>query len=346
MNDIKATTKAKSIKAQNVVIDAGNGNTKIWIAGHTEIIPSVLCATPGDYIRGGFRLGGSEWTMGWDCLSRPDKKMIGEQDTGKLDFLPELIAGAISAQFHLIRTNAPISLHILTLNVDKRNYIEAQVQKLNDQGITVDGIKVTGEFSVANIYPEGYGASLAAASWFKDKSRVCVLDVGNGTMNLSQYFVAPSASPTKRSGSLDFVATPKAFPRRESFTWVSAGVSDYVDILKELMTQETSNGRVEDFLLRQALESNRYLYLSNYEGMPIWETASKAAQVWIEQPKVKRLLVQVRSNLQQGIPVLLVGGGNSIKVIQETLIKVLDNENLHAPDEASILGVKGLGDRL
>lgn len=316
-------------KNKTMVVDAGNGNVKASLDGETEVIPSLLSANDGAYIRGGFKLGQEDWILGWDCVNRVDRIAIADQETGKLDYLHLLLSGAVSAMAHDIKPNSTVDLHLLTLNSDKRQYISEQVSRVNETGLTIDNEVFPLTLNLVNLYPEGYGASLYAAEAFKGHNRVAVLDIGCGTLNLSQYYVG------------------KGFPRRESFAYVGAGVDAFMTIALQLMTSETSNGRVDETLLRQAIESNSYRYLSTYEGLHIWDLCERAAKVWVESAKVKSLLIQVKHLLSTHVPVVLAGGGISIACLRETLVNALGSSDLlHTPQSPGTIGVQGLADKL
>lgn len=322
-----ATRKRQQTKT--LVIDAGNGNTKVSLCGETEVIPSLLSANDGAYIRGGFRLASEDWIMGWDNVSRPDKQAIADKAQGKLECLHLMLAGSLSAMSHLLQPGDKVNVHLLTLNPDKRDYLNAAVSRGTSE-LEIDGTPMQLQAELANVYPEGFGASLYAAEVFHGSKRVAVLDIGNGTLNLATYFVAN-----------------KGLPRRESFAAIGAGVQNLLRLTTDLLTSEMTNGQVDEGLVRQCMEDNTYRYLVSYEGIHIWETCVKAARTWLEQAKVKQLLIQTRKLLSSGVPVVLVGGGANISCIREQLLEVLSHQELtKVADEATTVGVRRLAAEL
>ncbi len=325
----KATKEKKQL-----VIDAGNGNVKASVLGETEVIPSVLSQNCGDYIRGGFKWGEDEhWVLGWDNTGRIDKLEVINRDNGKLEYLPHLLAGTISAMRHVIDPRDNIDVHVLTLNNDKRSLIETAVQKAAVD-LSVDGEPLNLKLSLKNVYPEGYGASLHAAKVYDGSTRVAVLDIGNGTCNLSQYHVG-------RAG----------MPRREIFRPIPFGVSSIVKNTVELYRNETSNGSVNEGLIRQALTTNTYRYLSTYDGVDIRDVTKRAVEVWLDSPEVHQLMIQTVALLQQKVPVVLCGGGFAIDVVKDEVICRLagnapDETFLNVPTSPATLGVVVLAEVL
>ncbi|WP_017654279.1 ParM/StbA family protein [Fortiea contorta] len=323
-----ATRKRTATKAKTLVIDAGNGNVKVNLAGESELIPSLLSNNNGAYIRGGFSLGDESWILGWDNYNRPDKKAVADSSTGKLDYLHLMLAGSLSAMSHLLTPGDKLDLHLLTLNSDKRNTLEQAVEKATAD-LSIDGEPMKLQAHLARVYPEGVGASLYAASVFPCVPRVSVLDFGNGTLNLAQYFIG---NPSK--------------PRRENFSFVPCGVQKLVALTSDLLTQETTNGSVDENLVRQALDTNSYRYLDSYQGRDIWTTCAKATEAWLELSKVKLLLTQAVRSLASGIPVVCVGGGFSLHIVQQMVTEALasqgSRELIHIPSNPLTVGVDGL----
>jgi hypothetical protein len=324
--------RPKTKQYKHLVIDAGNGNTKVAVAGESEIIPSLLSQNTGDYIRGGFSLSDEPWILGWDNINRSDAIVIADKDTGKLDYLHLLMAGAISSMRSVIEPDDKLAVHVLTLNPSRKDFIAEALTKLA-QDFTIDGELMNLELKLAGVYPEGYGASLYAGAAFQNHKRVAVLDCGMGTLNLSQYHQSLIS-----------------LPRRESFTFIPYGVHSLIDILSDLLTGETSNGRVDNGLIRQALDSNSYRYLSTYEGVDIWNHACKAVDIWTEQPKVKQLLVQTLRQISAGVPVVLVGGGFAMHVMQQKVQQLLTSQGhkdlVHIAETPLTVGVDGLAIKL
>lgn len=325
------STRTKTKRAKTLVIDAGNGNIKLSLLGESELIPSVLSHNKGDYIRGGFRLADEDWVLGWDNLNRPDKQAVADSSTGKLDLLHLMLAGSISAMSHLLQPGDKLDVHLLTLNNDKLPKLQQAVEQATHE-LAVDGEPMKLQAQLARVYPEGIGASIYAAKVWEGHKRVAVLDMGNGTLNLSQYHTA------------------KGFPRRESFTYVGAGVQTLVRLTCDLLTRETTNGNVDEVLVRQALDTNSYKYLSSYQGLDIWATASKATDTWIEQTKVRLLLTQAMRYLSSGVPVVCVGGGFSLHVVQQKVTEALAAQGhrdlVHVAEAPLTVGVDGLAEAL
>lgn len=315
------------MKRQRMVIDAGNGNIKVAVGGQTALIPSVYSENDGSYIRGGFKLGEKDYIVGWDNYNRVDKVEILTRDDGKVESLHLLLAGAISAMKHVVSPTTALDLYILTLNGNQRDRIAEKVKEVS--ALSIDGTEYKNELNLVQIYPEGYGASLFAAKQFSEVERVAILDIGNGTLNLSQYHTA------------------SGYPRREMFYYTPYGFSSVVANCVSIFTEETSNGVVHEPLIREALVTNTYQYLSEYKGKNIEKTATKAVQVWLDNPKVKSTMVQVLNLLHKGVPVVACGGGFEVSRVQQGVLNVLNNHPLfYVPKNPISLGVTGLYDDL
>jgi len=323
--------KSQKKVEKHLIIDAGNGNTKVSIGGESEVIPSLLSQNDGNYIRGGFTLDSEQWILGWDNVNRADAFSIANKDTGKLDNLHLMLAGAISSMRHQVNSGDILKVHVLTLNTNKRDSIETSVAR-SIQNLSIDNEDLSLAVELTGVYPEGYGAALYACSLYPTHKRVAVLDMGNGTLNLSQYFQAQDG-----------------LPRRESFTFVPEGVGKFVSKVSDLLTVETSNGDVDEGLIRQALDSNSYRYLNSYDGLNIWEHAVKATATWTEQPKVKQMLVHCLRLINSGVPVVLVGGGFSLHCLSQRVIEVLTSQGhadlLTLAESPVTIGVEGLAQK-
>lgn len=224
---------------------------------------------------------------------------------------------------HVISPKSAIDLYLLTLNGNLRDRIQEKVSEV--ASLVIDGVEYQNDLRLVQMYPEGYGASLYASKVFPDVDRVAVLDIGNGTLNLSQYH------------------TKAGYPRREMFYYLPFGFSAIVNNAVTLFTEDTSNGVVNEQLVREAMVTNTYLYLSDYKGKNIEKTTDKAVKVWLDNPKVKTTMVQVINLLNKGIPVIACGGGFEVNKVRDGVANVLGNNNLfHIPENPISLGVTGL----
>lgn len=306
-----------------MVVDAGNGNIKVMVGGQTELIPSVYSENDGSYIRGGFKLNGQDYIVGWDNYNRLDKVDILAKDDGKVESLHILLAGTISAMKHVITPKSAIDLYLLTLNGNLRERLAAKVAEV--QELVIDGLSYQNDIRIVQMYPEGYGAAMYASKVFPDVDRVAVLDIGNGTLNLSQYH------------------TKSGYPRREMFYYLPFGFSTIISNAVSLFTEDTSNGVVNDALVREAMVTNTYIYLSDYKGKSIEKQTDKAVKVWLDSPKVKTTMVQVINLLNKGIPVVACGGGFEVNKVRDGVAQVLGSHKLfHLPENPVSLGVTGL----
>lgn len=322
----------KTIQPNKLVLDAGNGNIKVVLNDESEVIPATYRKEKSNFVRGGFCLNETEeYVIGWSNWNNVKAKAVIAQDNGKVELLPVLISGAIAAMEHTLRTDKddylPIDLYLVTLNPNLWSVLEEKVASINSIGI--DGRVYKPTIILKNIYPEGYGAALSIK---ESATKTAVLDIGNGTLNISEYF--------NGSGT----------PRFQSYDYRPVGVSSYLEILTELFRTKTSNGRVNDRLLLDALVSNTYLYLNSYKGTDIRDLADEAATIWLENSMVKDFLVYVAGLMKKDIPVIGIGGGMGIDILRDKVTYVLNEASLGGtlilPKDPVLLGVSGIASSL
>ena len=322
-----------------LIIDAGNKNIKaILINSKGEeidkvVLPSLLRFTEdSDFVVGGFNLEGTSAVVGRDNINRSDTIRIIEESRGKINYLPYLLAGTVSHFSHLIKQKSVVNCHVLTLQVNEKDNISSAIDKLN-KDLKIDRQKLNVKFNLSNVYPEGFGAG----AWGKEPEKnrninhLYVLDIGGGTMNLTRYCL---------KGKL---------PRREYFNYSPTGMQMFLDLVKENLKYNSSNGRVDEFLLNQALESNSYMMLDTLKGTHIWDECYKSAITWLNHNSVKPTLIQVINCLQLGETVVCCGGSWNLAVVRESFVNTLKeilpedkiNRNLIFPDNPTFTGVQG-----
>lgn len=316
-----------------LVIDAGNKNIKSLLLTSKgqqidkNVIPSNLRFTNDcDFVEGGFKLNDNSGIVGWDNVNRHDTISIIDDSRGKIKYLPYLIAGTISHYTHVIKQSSVINCHVLTLQINERDAIQSAIDIINE-GLTIDRVNLNIKLKLVDVYPEGFGN----ASLSNDSDYVHILDIGGGTMNLSRYSLKGKT------------------PRRQYFNFVPCGLNSLINLIKEELKYNSSNGVIDDYLLNQALETNTYTMYDSYEGNHIWEQCYKAAQSWISSKDVKKILIPVVNCLQRGEKVICCGGSWQLSLVKEVIIDTFkpmlsDNklDNLIFPDDPTLSGVMGL----
>lgn len=311
-----------------MVIDCGNGNIKAMVGGKHLVMPSVISFNYEPVLRGAYSLNGQDVIVGRDNLKRPDRIEVVNVDNGKLEYLHYLIGGAISAMEQFIPRSCNLSLRLLTLNPKARPIIEEKLSLI--KGFSIDGEKYNLNVKLASLYPEGYGASLYAAKQFPNAESVAVLDIGNGTINLSHYYMGGK------------------YPRRESMEFYGDGFKTIIKAACDLYRNDTSNGDIRPDLMRDAFETNSFRYYYNLEKpTDVSKVADKAISAWLTNPNVKDMMRAVCKDLDFGIPVICCGGGFQVGKVYQGIHKALrQNENFHCPEFPLMLGVKGIYDHI
>jgi hypothetical protein len=340
------TTISSATPVYHLVVDAGNGNTKAaLVKGSTVVLttvfPSLLRFTSDSlFVFGGFTFAGTSCVVGADCEDRDDTLVVGDDNQGKIKYLPQLLAGVVSNFNPSIPVGAVVHVHLLTLSFDRRPEIEAAVAQLAD--LSIDGVPKQLVPVLAELLPEGVGCSSYAAAHFgKPARQLSVLDVGSGTMNLSTYNVENSS---QRSGSLG----QTFLPRRTSFRFEGVGVATLTKFAVAAIKDTTTNGQVDKRLVQQAIESNTLRLLDTFDGTCIKEAFTKAIEQWLRLTEVKALLTKVIYTLQTGGYVSTCGGGFKLALLKEAIeTSILTNVTEEAatrwlvPDEVQVLGVIG-----
>jgi hypothetical protein len=320
-----------------IVFDCGNSATKAVLVGNGRVIESVIVPSllrftdDNHFIRGGATLiidgNKQNFVVGWDNEERRDAIIIANDSRGKLKYLPNLLAGAVSSLFHHLKSGDTLACYILTLNVSERKTIVDAVDTLAT--IEVDGIPLKLKPKLFNIYSEGFGCSAFASSIFPDRQQFKVFDLGGGTANLSSYFVGNDS-----------------FPRRQAFKFEPTGIGSLLDLIKDELRQSSTNGRVNNQLIKFAIESNTLRLLDSFEGTCIRKSVEVAVSAWLNSPEMQSLMNQVLFTLQQGTPVVACGGGWKINIVRETIEAIVaSNANpdlFHIPEDSHLLGASGL----
>ena len=292
----QTTVKETNVKNLHLIIDAGNSAIKATLVEgttvlETETIPSLLRYDDNClFVMGGFRFSSekSGCIVGWDNEGKENVLRIGDEDSGKIEYLPELLAACVSV-FVSHFSNASVSLRVtvLTLQLQHRDLIAEAVGRLAE--VEVDGQKLSIKPELADVLPESFGCSSFAAAAFPDCPTVAVFDLGSGTANVSTY---------KVSGGL---------PRRKYFEFMPIGINTLVDKIASELKAQSSNGRVKRDLIRFALTTNRYTL--GYSGRSIETEVDKAIVSWLSLPEFTTYLNQLTAYLDSGIPVTACGGG-------------------------------------
>lgn len=320
-----------------IIADCGNSAIKALLLDsqgnlvQQMIMPSLISFRYSDFIEGGFTKVGKEThesvVVGHDNEGRSDSLNMVDSDNGKIEYLHYLLAGVVSGFEPHLRKDTNVNWIVLTLNPDKRSRIQDAITYASSLNVDTKPLKLRS--TLVNVLPESAGAAYYAMQMFKGYERVGVLEIGHGTCNLSTY------------------STHGLYPRRSSFRFVPAGVSKLLAVVSELLTNDTSNGRVDERLINIAVTTNTNRYFSDYNGRDITDYVNTATEHWLHDGKLKPLIIEVIRLLLSGVPIVTAGGGICIKSLRDALeLMVLanigDSSMWHVPESPHTLGVVGL----
>jgi hypothetical protein len=320
----------------DLICDLGNSNCKVALLNGSqllalEVMPSLLRFTHDcNYVLGGGKFNGEEigFILGYDNEDRTGVIKIGEESRGKLERLPYMLGGCVSALEGHIPVGTRLNVHIMMLQVGETEVFKNAVEKL--ASLSVDGKPMQLKPTLGTIAAEGLGCGVSAKQAHPEANEISVYDIGGGTANLTTY------------------NTTTNVPKRKRFTYQPVGISVLEDLIVEQLKLGSSNGKVDRSRLKQALESNTYrLIESDFNGRDIRTQVDAAIEVWLNLPEMKQLLAKVLFLLQTGRFVSCCGGGFELTAVREAVETIVavncsSLERWMVPERTGVLGVLGV----
>lgn len=362
----KNKTRKKSdlnnaIQYINLTLDAGSHNCKAMIDGFYNSFASMYREVKGElptgmagvfsyktknYVVGNLskNFQGTETVHAYqdNKITKLDIWLVGAL-TYDCDFLDSLIADKKRAN----KYNKPIRLHInlklLSLSSTKKGDITKKLNELKsftyrNKEFEVDFINLNEEY----VFSEGFGAALTAQSMNPDDREFYVLDLGGGTLTITQYVCG------------------RELPKANDRIIATGGGMQIVsaEIYKSVSKSSDRGGQsIERSGIMAALKAcrekddNYYVpYSLGRKNINIAESIPDALQNWInENPTIEEVLSEARRAMNGGFKVYGTGGGLAAKVISDWLTEYLKDdiedgffEVLQNPHKINVSGMKQL----
>lgn len=337
-----------------VNIDAGARFVKATINGSFVHFPSVYRivdeALPKN-IPGCFTLDGINYAAG-KSAQFAEGELITASNNNKIEKIHIWVLSALAHDRKLLKSlqdtkgrksePARIRLNIRMLSLSTA--LESDIKEALNQieKFTWEGYDYLLQLGGWEMQPEGYGAAIAASSKYPELNQFHLLDMGGGTLTLSQYSVikydsglnepCPSAPLVANGGGIASIIESIHIGLSKSD---KSGVKIIPDLIQESLKSSSS-------------KSVEYLYGNKPKN--IYKSVASALGDWVEEnPQVKRILTYSLAALLRKEAVFLTGGGFASEVVHEWvssyLLKNVPNatlERLENSHEINVTGLAGL----
>ena len=351
--DTTAAKKPKTITVPELILDGGSSRTKYYLEKETGSYHSVCRAfsktteLPTGYL-GVFKIGDNGYAVGESALSLSGGTFEeGFANDNKIKLLNVWIVGALcthaSFLFKRIKKSKgnevikiDIKLALLSLSSHRKKEIEKAFSNLkfefNERLFEVNVVSY-------NLYPEGYGAAVAAKKLIKQNGgkdiRFHVLDLGGGTLTHTPY------------------SNQNGVPRASNQNSVSgAGVVSITEFFAKEASKGDTGGNIYHFSrLKDALESSTVSESGEYSAeivlgdntRDLGDRLKSGLEAWSREIiGVRELLRDVKQILRKGERVFLTGGGFKVEAVREFITSYLGSDlvaTLPDPDTINITGL-------
>ena len=350
------TTAAKKPKTGTVpelILDGGSSKTKYYLEKETGSYQSVCrqfsktTELPTGYL-GVFKIGDNGYAVGESALSLSGGSFEeGFANDNKIKLLNVWIVGALcthsSFLFKRIKKSKgdgvikiDLKLALLSLSSHRKKEIEKAFSNLkfefNERLFEINIVSY-------NLYPEGYGAAVAAKKIIKQSGgkdiRFHVLDLGGGTLTHTPY------------------SNQNGVPRASNQNSVSgAGVVSITEFFAKEASKGDTGGNIYHFSrLKDALESSTVSESGEYSAEIVLDDNTRdlgdrlksGLEAWSREIiGVRELLRDVKQILRKGERVFLTGGGFRIAAVQAFVIAYLGSDLVATLPDPDIINITGL----
>jgi hypothetical protein len=348
-----AAKKTKTVTVPELILDGGSSRTKYYLEKETGSYQSVCrqfsktTELPTGYL-GVFKIADNGYAVGDSALSLSGGSFEeGFANDNKIKLLNVWIVGALcthsSFLFKRIKKSKgsavikiDLKLALLSLSSHRKKEIEKAFSNLkfefNERVFEINIVSY-------NLYPEGYGAAVAAKKLIKQSGgkdiRFHVLDLGGGTLTHTPY------------------SNQNGVPRASNQNSVSgAGVVSITEFFAKEASKGDTGGNIYHFSrIKDALESSYVSESGEYSAEivlgdsthDLGDRLKSGLEAWSREIiGVRELLRDVRQLLRKGERVFLTGGGFRIAAVQAFVTAYLGSELvavLPNPDTINITGL-------
>jgi hypothetical protein len=351
----KATRQSfNSVTDVEVNIDAGARFVKATINGSFAHFPSVYRvvdeALPKN-IPGCFTLDGVNYAAG-KSAQFTEGELVTAANNNKIEKIHIWVLSALAHDRKLLKSlqdtkrrksePARIRLNIRMLSLSSA--LESEIKGALNQieKFTWEGYDYLLQLGGWELQPEGYGAAIAVSSKYPELDQFHLLDMGGGTLTLTQYSVIKYDSGINEPcPSAPLVAN-------------GGGIASIIESIHIGLSKSDKSGvKIIPDLIQESLKSSsaksvEYLYGNKPKN--IYKSVNSALGDWVEEnPQVKRILTYSLAALLRKEAVFLTGGGFASEVVHEWvssyLLKNVPNatlERLENSHEINVTGLAGL----
>ena len=352
--DTTAAKKPKTVTVPELILDGGSSRTKYYLEKETGSYQSVCrqfnktTELPTGYL-GVFKIGDNGYAVGESALSLSGGTFEeGFANDNKIKLLNVWIVGALcthaSFLFKRIKKagkgngiiKIDLKLALLSLSSHRKKEIEKAFSNLkfefNERLFEVNVVSY-------NLYPEGYGAAVAAKKIIKQSGgkdvRFHVLDLGGGTLTHTPY------------------SNQNGVPRASNQNSVSgAGVVSITEFFAKEASKGDTGGNIYHFSrLKDALESSSVSESGEYSAeivlgdntRDLGDRLKSGLEAWAREIiGVRELLRDVKQILRKGERVFLTGGGFKVEAVRAFITSYLGSELVQTLPEPDTINITGL----
>lgn len=348
-----AAKKTKTVAVPELILDGGSSRTKYYLEKVTGSYQSVCrqftktTELPTGYL-GVFKIGDNGYAVGDSALSLSGGSVEeGYANDNKIKLLNVWIVGALcthpSFLFKRIKKSKgsavikiDLKIALLSLSSHRKKEIEKAFSNLkfefDERFFEINIVSY-------NLYPEGYGAAVAAKKLIKESGgkdvKFHVLDLGGGTLTHTPY------------------SNQNGVPRASNQNSVSgAGVISITEFFAKEASKGDTGGNIYHFSrIKDALESSTVSELGEFSAeivlgdstRDLGDRLKSGLEAWAREIiGVRELLRDVKQILRKGERVYLTGGGFKIAAVQAFITSYLSSElvaTLPNPDTINITGL-------
>ncbi|MEM7726053.1 MAG: hypothetical protein AAF208_06725 [Cyanobacteria bacterium P01_A01_bin.45] len=346
------------IQHVDLVLDAGSHNCKAMVDGYSNSFASMFKEIKGELpsgMAGVFSYNNKNYVVGKLSQGFQGKETIHAFKDNKISKLDIWLIGALTYDCDFLDSliehptvnkykSKPIQLHInlklLSLSSGKKGDITKILTNINAFTYRNKEFQITfTNLEEEYIYSEGFGSALTAKSMSPDDREFYILDLGGGTLTLTQYFNGRDK--------------PKANDR----IIATGGGMEVVGecIFKAVAKSDMGGQGLEMSGIFAALKACRIKdgnYFTPYslgrKNIDISQSIPDGLDNWIlENPTIKKVLNEARRVLNAGHKVYATGGGFACGLIAQWIsnylieeIEVAQFEVLSKPESINVTGMK------
>ena len=332
----------------NITLDAGARFVKSLVNGLFCHFPSTYRVTESALplmLMGCFGWNGSNYACGYTA-QMVEGSLERASNANKIDKIHIWVLAALTHNTGLLaelkasrkRKNEPARLRLNITMLTLSSALESQIRASLD---AIDSFVWEGqEFKVSiknlTILPEGYGSAVTIARHHPNLFRFHVLDLGGGTLTLTEYI---QSAPLRPAPVIQHIAN-------------GGGISGVITSVHITLSKSDKSGaRIIPDLIQEALRAStdkECMYLFGNKPKNIATSVKSAMDDWLsDNPQVFNILSYALAALLRGEYLYLAGGGFCCQIVAAWLTSWLikgaaGNGNVEVLPDAYKINLMGI----